>query len=133
MITIKTAEATGAALDWLVAKAEGTHVETRITGRLNTGCRFGLFFNQRWVGSYERWDEYCPSTDWSQGGPIIEREKISTMHRDWSEAQAWLAMYGDVSDEENTGLTGPTPLIAVMRCYVASRFGDEAEVPDELA
>jgi hypothetical protein len=28
---------------------------------------------------------------------------------------------------------GPTPLVAAMRCYVASKLGDEVEVPDELA
>jgi hypothetical protein len=27
---------------------------------------------------------------------------------------------------------GPTPLIAAMRCYVASKMGDEVDVPDEL-
>jgi hypothetical protein len=27
---------------------------------------------------------------------------------------------------------GPTPLIAAMRCYVASRLGDEVDVPEEL-
>jgi hypothetical protein len=27
---------------------------------------------------------------------------------------------------------GPTPLIAAMRCYVASKFGDEVETPEEL-
>lgn len=27
---------------------------------------------------------------------------------------------------------GPTPLIAAMRCYVASKLGDEVEVPEEL-
>ena len=27
---------------------------------------------------------------------------------------------------------GPTPLIAAMRCYVASKLGDEVDVPDEL-
>lgn len=27
---------------------------------------------------------------------------------------------------------GPTPLIAAMRCYVASRLGDEVEIPEEL-
>jgi hypothetical protein len=26
----------------------------------------------------------------------------------------------------------PTPLIAAMRCYVASKLGDEVDVPDEL-
>jgi hypothetical protein len=27
---------------------------------------------------------------------------------------------------------GPTPLIAAMRCYIASKMGDEVKVPDEL-
>ena len=29
-------------------------------------------------------------------------------------------------------LTGPTPLIAAMRYLIASKLGDEVEVPDEL-
>ena len=29
-------------------------------------------------------------------------------------------------------LIGPTPLVATMRCYVASKLGDEVDVPDEL-
>jgi hypothetical protein len=28
--------------------------------------------------------------------------------------------------------TGSTPLIAAMRCYVASKLGDEVEIPKEL-
>jgi hypothetical protein len=27
---------------------------------------------------------------------------------------------------------GPTPLIAAMRCFVASKLGDEIEIPKEL-
>jgi hypothetical protein len=27
---------------------------------------------------------------------------------------------------------GPTPLVAAMRCYVASRLGAEVEIPDQL-
>ncbi len=27
---------------------------------------------------------------------------------------------------------GPTPLIAAMRCYVASKLGDEVDIPEEL-
>jgi hypothetical protein len=40
-----------------------------------------------------------------------------------------------VADDENWDANvqyGPTPLIAAMRCYVASKLGDEVEVPDEL-
>jgi hypothetical protein len=27
---------------------------------------------------------------------------------------------------------GPTPLFAAMRCYVASKLGDEVDVPEDL-
>jgi hypothetical protein len=27
---------------------------------------------------------------------------------------------------------GPTPLIAAMRCYVASKLGDYIDIPEEL-
>lgn len=29
-------------------------------------------------------------------------------------------------------LIGPTPLIAAMRCYVASKLGDNVEIPEKL-
>jgi hypothetical protein len=35
-------------------------------------------------------------------------------------------------DTANDFAQGPTPLIAAMRCYVASQLGDEVEVPEEL-
>jgi len=97
---IKVANAIGTQLDWLVAKAIGEY--RPIT-----------------VPSY--------STDWAQGGAIIEREKITTsapfLRTDW------IAYFSDgMSDVMN----GPTPLITAMRCYVGSKLGDEVEVPDEL-
>lgn len=109
---IKTSELTGAALDWAVAKCEGAYapsVDTDIDGtkRVNYG------------GMYPEW-----STDWPQGGPIIEREELSR-----------LVCYGTNEWECNNGpifCGGQTPLVAAMRCYVASRLGDEVEVPDEL-
>lgn len=67
------------------------------------------------------------STDWFRGGAIIEREKIGTVPM----AEGWQAQFED----ERIGQVsyGPTLLIAAMRCFVASRLGDEVEVPDELA
>jgi hypothetical protein len=101
---MKTSELTGAALDWAVARCEG-----------------GVGDNQL-IGAW-----YAPSTDWSQGGPIIEREKISTTCYG-----QWLAALPVDTTGEARGYYGPTPLIAAMRCYVASKMGDEVEVPDEL-
>jgi hypothetical protein len=68
-----------------------------------------------------------PSTDWSEGGPILERECIVLVTTE--SGQLWDAKRAGV---ENTYYRGPTPLIAAMRCYVASKLGDEVEVPEDL-
>ena len=67
---------------------------------------------------------YSYSTNWLFGGPIIERERININDfggEGW-EADDSLGRYG----------YGPTPLIAAMRCYVASKLGEEVDVPTEL-
>jgi hypothetical protein len=96
---MKTSELQGAALDWAVNQIEEC-------------CD----------------DPFTPmfSTDWVQGGPIIERERIAL--DTWDEG--WLATR--IEDPAISEAIGPTPLIAAMRCYVASRLGDEVEVPNEL-
>lgn len=125
---IKTSGLTGPALDWAVAKAHGIHVEVkgiyRYLGRVNQEL-VGF-----WCYAEERNEfgavEFTPSTDWSQGGPIIERERLSvSAHPDGRNWQAWIRNI--VANRE-----GPTPLIAAMRCYVASKLGDEVDVPEEL-
>lgn len=110
---IKTSELTGAALDLAVAIAVGrTDVRVDEDGEL--------------VGQHE-FDYY---TDWAQGGPIIERERIHIRpNQSDGNFKAFVII-------RPTGLAhrhdGPTPLIAAMRCYVASKLGDEVEVPEEL-
>jgi hypothetical protein len=112
---MKTTELTGVALDWAVATAE------RIAFEFDCGA---LIIN----GS----DYYCPSEDWAQGGAIIEREEIE-LTRGSPDANEWVATIdlfeGDVMRESQSG---ETPLIAAMRCYVASKLGDEVEIPEEL-
>jgi len=68
---------------------------------------------------------YNPSGDWMQGGPIIEREKVELFIRD----EKWFAYSSNSTPED---FYGETPLIAAMRCYVASKLGDEVEIPTEL-
>ncbi len=93
---IKTNELSGAALDWAVNQIEEC-------------CD----------------DPTTPpfSTDWAQGGPIIEREGITIFQtgRDWM---------GYI--RHDTESFAPTPLIAAMRCYVASKLGDDIDIPEEL-
>ena len=77
-------------------------------------------------GAIKRWNfnNYKPSLAWEQGGPIIERERIESH---WHiPLEMWAAQH-DVNLRY-----GPTPLIAAMRCYVASKLGEEVEVPVEL-
>ena len=68
-----------------------------------------------------QYTEYA--TQWRDGGPIIEREQIAIFPKPYDE---WSA-----SNCFNTG-SGPTPLIAAMRCFVASQLGEIVEVPREL-
>lgn len=70
-------------------------------------------------------DTFSPSTDWKQGGPIIEREKLNL---DTDDSSSWLSYTPEAKHQQ----FGPTPLIAAMRCFVASKLGDEVEVPEEL-
>lgn len=70
---------------------------------------------------------FKPSSNWSQGGPIIERKKIGL----WSEGYDWEAKIQIGSGEWITEWAD-TPLIAAMRCYVASKLGDEIELPEGL-
>jgi hypothetical protein len=117
---MKTSELTGAALDWAVANCEGELSQH--------GGQVHLVESK--VRFYEDTldIQYTPSTDWSQGGPIIEREGISVATDD---VEPWCGFIED--DETNTlFFSGPTPLIAAMRCYVASKMGDEIELPEEL-
>ena len=112
---MKTSELTGAALDWAVAKATGEYKPVSVP-------------------------QY--STDWAQGGAIIERELITldVATTDYDEEKdagvrlptpIWYAAM-DTGDDEEIMMRGKTPLIAAMRCYVASKLGDEVDVPEKL-
>jgi hypothetical protein len=75
---------------------------------------------------------FNPSTNWAQGGPIIEREWIEVVPwpNESDEDMRWRATQHDLV--ARVSCTGPTPLIAAMRCYVASKLDHEVEVPEEL-
>ena len=99
-------ELSGTDLDWAVARCEG----------VVNGDELDIGFILE--------GGYTPSTNWELGGSIIEREGIQ------------LARLGDVweawVDADGVFYQGSTPLIAAMRCYVASVMGDEIYVPEEL-
>jgi hypothetical protein len=50
----------------------------------------------------------------------------------WNEqGEAEQGWYAEDKDGDHVQ-TGPTPLIAAMRCYVASKLGGDVEIPNEL-
>jgi hypothetical protein len=102
---MKTDELTGAALDWAVAKCGGEYKPTAVP---------------------------CYSTDWAQGGPIIEREwlDITPWPNESREDIRWHCQQHDSAND--CAQYGSTPLEAAMRCYVASKLGNEVDIPDEL-
>ena len=113
---MKTSELQGAALDWAVALIE--HPEWKEQGFLEV---FPHDLNFEDGATYIT---YAPSTDWSQGGSIIERERIAI----WGD--------NDLYWEAECGWAwakGPTPLVAAMRAYVALKLGEEVEALNELA
>lgn len=112
-VEVKTSELVGAALNWAVLAA------VEVNGNQS-------YWKSQVLARPESYT-YRPSTDWSQGGPLIERERIEIRNDDdtkeWS-AQPW--------DQDEYEQNGSTPLIAAMRCLVASKLGDTVQVPAEL-
>ena len=117
---VKVSEAKGQVLDYLVAQAMGMKIYRSKSGRWMT-ANYGEFNHRHGTPWFE------PTRNWGYGGLIIEKEKIAL--DTWGEE--WLATR--IEGSAISEAIGPRPLIAVMRCYVASKLGDEVEVLDELA
>jgi len=113
---MKTSELTKAALDWAVCEATGLFAAYPSVKK-----NFARI-HKKGTAKY-----IYPSTDWSQGGPIIEREKIALVYVTEDDIEDWEGAHPNGHTD-----FGPTPLIAAMRCYVASKLGEEVDVPEEL-
>lgn len=115
---VKTDELSGAALDWAVAKCEGQQVYIAHNHTMTGVC----------ILDVDGPRDFCPSRDWAQGGPIIEREKISI--RQWTNVpvvHAYMPQDGVQWSED-----AQSPLIAAMRCFCYSRLGAVVDIPEEL-
>lgn len=121
MKQVKVSEATNIQLDWMVSTL--TNPEWDYEDRA-----YNTF---DWIDTGDTNDEqYSPSTDWSQGGPIIEWEKIGLSqitHK--GDEVLWVASAFSVK----CWGYGPTPLVAAMRCHVTSKLGGVVEVPERLS
>ena len=118
----KTSELKGGSLDAAVVMAQGD-----MDVDLNGLPRAVMIHH----GSDSR--IYSPSTQWFDGGPIIERERIELTRNyspaGWASGSHWAAFIRS-ADGRSDGLAhGDTALIAAMRAYVMSKFGKEVELP----
>lgn len=113
---IKTSELIGSALDWAVAKVEGDELAARIIQYPKQSKFYSV--------------KVTPSTNWSQGGPIIEREKLCVCPTGSTYLGA--PLWSGTDDTGRYTELGFTPLIAAMRCYVASKLGDTVDIPEEI-
>lgn len=129
---MKTAELEGALLDYWAARADGyvngtvKEAAEAIDGD-SQPCVFTTPAGSLRVAKKDSVTAWAPSTDWAQGGPIVDRELISLCADPLFEDHLLWAARKDGIFHEN----GPTALIAAMRCLVASKFGEE--VPDSVA
>lgn len=116
------------ALDWAVAKCEGWEWEgTSILGP--------DVISHPDIEGCELLSRLSFSTSWAEGGPIIEREQIGLEIHEQGDTRASfyrMRLTFDGSCKHYHHQHGPTPLIAAMRTYVASKLGDEVEIPEEL-
>lgn len=119
---MKTTELTGAALDWAVAKCEGLIAFGY--KKINDDCIIKLS-----TGEFEK---FAPSTDWALGGAIIAREGIGVYMSHYVSKGAWSAHCPVQGSLMACVDNQPSPLIAAMRSYVASKMGDEVEIPNDI-
>jgi len=137
----KTSELTGRNLNWAVAIALGWKWKVDNDGKIV------LARPAKNIHSKKAFDTlglayFQPTKSWSTAGPIIEREEIRLDTNDHPDLWPWVAnklIRWEKREDEEMGDwpvyaegVGDTPLIAAMRCYVASVLGDEVEIPEEL-
>ena len=151
-VTVLTKDLIGPPLDWAVAKIKGLPIKYDPMG-FGPGANGGY-----WIWTDHGADpsimekiggKFSPSTNPSQGQPIMEEYGIGALYRsrtacrpaDWfatPDDQDWRESYeGEQFDPAfmvavHPGSYGPTMLIAGMRCHVATKLGDTVDVPKEL-
>lgn len=114
----KVALLIGPALDWAVAKAEGMIEDVH------------TWLYEATVEEVADSDGWRPSTRWAQGGPLMEKAQISVLYEAslvYGDDARWKASVP--ASDEPVYYYGPTPMVAAMRCFVASKLGDEVQLP----
>lgn len=119
---VRTQELIGPALNWAVANIEKVPViigeDLRLWEDLGEGAR----------GNEVNFEALFL--------PLLERKRIEVSPKERYSARVssgWQAsLLEGTQDKKALYMEGPTALVAVLRCHVASELGDVVEVPDEL-
>lgn len=124
-MTVEVKKLSGPALDWAVGTVlNGSREFTEIFGVKTLGHTITQLALDGVIS---------PSAKWSQGGPLIERRRISvhllysgdSLHTWWSTTR--------IGPRRYRGSSGRTPLEAAMRALVRAEMGDWIELPEELS
>jgi hypothetical protein len=92
---------------------------------LNVAVHKALNIGTPWRYYGQAVPNYC--NEWKDGGPIIERVKMDIQWVGEDNCRACI----DWLDEQYAEAFGPTPLIAAMRGFVASKLGSDVTTKKE--
>ncbi len=136
MIEVKTAELSGAALGYAVAKVEEDAMDMhwRVVdgevigfGSIGSSPEFPCLRVKGYTAKYHSTLVFAPYEEWSQGGPLIDKY-IGNLYRDWTGSETPTAVFNGTTH----AAAGEKFLIAACRAIVAARLGETVQVPAEL-
>lgn len=145
MMKVPVSELSGAALDWAVAISNGFECGLIDVNRHIFGCNDSHgrqnvigHINNETVSELLHARYYRPSTDWAQGGPLIDSYQVALVPEandgevGTESSDRWIAeIYYDGGEHYATG-ADDSALIAICRAVVGSKLGDVVQVPVEL-
>ncbi len=119
-------EVSGQILDYLAAKCLGyTLTSDGISNLLERGRELLI------LGPNSSSLSFSPSTNPAHAWPIIELDRIWIKFPFMVEGDVE-AIHGHFGFPKIINAFGPTALIATMRCFVKSKFGNTVEIPDDV-
>lgn len=130
-VEVNTAELAGQALNWAVAKAEGMTAHVAIDGNIYASAACWIR-NRRFCAPGAS-EVFKPSTDWTHGGPLLDKYDIALNGGLADGERVIYATLMAVADNSQFATAaGPTRLIAICRAVAGSKLGYVVQVPVEL-
>ena len=134
MTKINISTATTTQLNYLVLVCEMGPVSlTRTDARMDSPAAYIIEWSSKWEnGGWEYLGNLNYTTDWSLMGPIIDRIDGVLLKR-WVRSNREGKCQVEIHNNDGDWIAfGPTLGVAAARCYVASKLGEEVEIPEEL-